>query len=85
MTTEQLRKALEKVPFRPFMLHLADGDIIPVPAPHHVAYAPGARTIGVAYLDGTLDVVDLLLVTKLAFRKSTGRRRGQNGNGSPNK
>jgi hypothetical protein len=64
---------------------LADGDAIPVPAAQYVAHVPGARTFAVGYPDGTYDILDLLLVTKLAFRKSTGRRRGEGGNGSPRK
>lgn len=82
MTIDRLRAAVDAVPFKPFSLHLADGDVIPVRSPYHIAFHPPGRTVLVDHPDESFDVIDLLLVTKLAFRKSTRRRRGQDGNGS---
>jgi len=60
---------------------MADGSVVPVPKSMRVAIAPPGRTVIVAYPNGDWDVIDVLMVTKLEFRR--GPRRGRNGNGSP--
>jgi hypothetical protein len=65
MTTEQLKKLLEARPFRPFIVHLGDGDKIPVNSPEFVALSPSGRTFAVGHSDSTFSIVDLLLVTRL--------------------
>ena len=52
-------------PFQPFDVHLADGRRLEVPHPERLAISPPARTVGVAVSDGTIEIVDLLLVTSL--------------------
>lgn len=75
MNVEQLREMLRGQPFHPFELYLADGRSIPVDHPEMVAIAPApGRTIGVGRSDGTIEIVDLLLVTSLKPQP--------NGNGS---
>jgi len=64
---------LRAEPFRPFDLHLADGRSLPVEHPEAVAISPPGRTIGVGLKDGTIEIVDLLLVTSLKPRPD-GRR-----------
>ncbi len=74
MTVDQLRKRLRAAPFQAFDIHLADGRALPVEHPEMVAIAAD-HTIGVAdRSDGTIEVVDLLLVTSLQPR-SNGRAR----------
>ena len=78
MTIEQLRAAYQARPFRPFVMHLADGRSIPVHSPEFVLTTPSGRTIVVAQPDDTLKIIDLLLVTDLEFkpgRKTPGKRR----------
>ncbi len=65
MTVEQLRRTLQATPFQPFDIHLADGRSLPVQHPEMLAITPPGRTIGVALADGTIEIVDLLLVTSL--------------------
>ena len=74
MTVEQLRKMHQLRPFQPFDIHLADGRSLPVDHPELLAITPPGRTIGVALKDGTIEVVDLLLVTSLKPRPN-GRTR----------
>jgi len=62
------------VPFQPFEIHLADGRSLPVEHPEVLAIAPPGRTVGVGLADGTVEIVDLLLVTSLKPR-SNGRSR----------
>jgi hypothetical protein len=75
MTIEQLRKMHQARPFQPFDIFLADGRSLPVEHPEFLAVTPPGRTIGVGLNDGTIEVVDLLLVTSLKPR-SNGAKRG---------
>jgi hypothetical protein len=65
MTTEQLQKMHRARPFQAFDIHLADGRVLPVEHPEMLAVPSPARTIGVGCPDGTIEIVDLLLVTSL--------------------
>lgn len=78
MTIEQLRTAHLTQPFRPFVIHLADGRHFPVPSPEFLWSSPSGRTIVVAQPDETLQIIDLLLVTGLEIkpaRNGTAKRR----------
>jgi hypothetical protein len=78
MTIERLRDAYEAKPFRPFIIHLADGRGIPVTSPEFILSAPSGRTLVVFQPDDALNIIDLLLVTDLEFKPSAngaGRRR----------
>jgi hypothetical protein len=76
MTIEQLQLLHEARPFAPFDLCLADGRTLPVDHPEFLSRSPAGRTIGVGRADGTIEIVDLLLVVSLKPRANgTGRRR----------
>jgi hypothetical protein len=78
MTIEQLRAAYQAQPFRPFVIHLADGRGIPVISREFILTVPSGRTIVVCQPDDTLNIIDLLLVTDLEFKPAgdgTDRRR----------
>ena len=67
-------------PFQPFEINLADGRALPVEHPELLAINAPGRTIGVARADGTIEIVDLLLVTSLKPRpNSSGRRKKPRG------
>ncbi|MBI3462919.1 MAG: hypothetical protein HY000_07635 [Planctomycetes bacterium] len=68
MTIEQLRTYRDAQPFRPFIMHLADGREIPVNHREFIMPSPSGRTVLVFQPDDTLNVVDLLLVTDLEIR-----------------
>lgn len=68
MTIEQLRRAHQARPFHPFDIHLANGRKLPVNHPELLAITPPGRTIGVGLNDGTIEIVDLLLVTSIKPR-----------------
>jgi hypothetical protein len=77
MTIEQLRTAYKAKPFRPFVLHLADGERIPVHSTESMIPPPVGRTIVGYQPDGTMNIVDLLLVSHLEFKPAkNGRRKG---------
>jgi hypothetical protein len=70
MTIEQLRHFYQSRPFRPFIIHLADG--------REIMSSPSGRTVSVYRPDDTLNVIDLLLVTDLELkptRNGSGKRR----------
>jgi hypothetical protein len=79
MTIEQLRKMHQARPFQPFDIHLADGRAFAVDHPEFLAQSPTGRTIFVGLPDGTLEIIDLLLVTSLKARRNGARRRRQTG------
>jgi hypothetical protein len=68
MTIEQLRDAYEAKPFRPFVLHLADGREIPVRHRDFIMAIPSGRTVSIYQPDDRMNIIDLLLVTDLEFR-----------------
>jgi hypothetical protein len=79
MTIEQLRNLHNAQPFRPFVIHLADGRAVPVSHREFIMTAPSGRTVFVAQPDDTVNIIDLLLVTdlelKAAANGSGGRRK----------
>ena len=68
MTIEQVRQVYNAAPFRPFIIHLADGRQIPVKHREFMALSPSGRTIVVYQADDTSNIIDLLLVTDLEIR-----------------
>ena len=44
MTIEQMRAAYDAKPFRPFVIHLADGRAVPVNHREFIMAAPSGRT-----------------------------------------
>jgi len=45
MTIEKIRELYDVEPFRPFVIHLADGRVIAVPHREWLASAPSGRTV----------------------------------------
>ncbi len=65
MTAEQVRKAREKAPFKPFTIYLSDQRRFEIPHQDFVWIVPGGRTIGIADEAGAVEIVDLVHVTTL--------------------
>jgi hypothetical protein len=65
MTTEQVRRAHQAAPFKPFTIHLADGRTFTVHHPELMMLSPGGRTVVLAVSDEAFEIIDLLLVTSL--------------------
>lgn len=78
MTIEQLRATYEATPFRPFVLHLADGREVPVHSREFISPAPSGRTIVIWQPNDSMNIIDLLLVTDLEFKAAAnGTRKGR--------
>ena len=68
MTIERLKELYEAQPFRPFLIHLADGRKLSVQHRDFIMAVPSGRTIIVAQPDDTVNIVNLLLVTDLEIK-----------------
>lgn len=80
MTIDKIREMYKAQPFRPFTIHLADGRQIPVLSQEFIMTVPEGRTIVVAQPDGTLNILDLLLVTDLEIKPAdNGARKRRKG------
>jgi hypothetical protein len=76
MTIEQLKTAYHDQPFRPFVMHLADGRQVPVQSREFIMAVPSGRTVIVCQPDDTVNIIDLFLVTDLEFpARTNGTRR----------
>ncbi len=75
MTIERLRDFYDAKPFKPFIIHLADGREISVRHRDFMMAAPSGRTITVYQPDDSLNVIDFLLVTDLEIAAINGRRK----------
>jgi hypothetical protein len=76
MTIEQLRNVLQARPFKPFLMHLADGREIRVQHPESFWSVPSGRTVFISQPDDTVNIVDLLLVTDLEIPPTGQTARG---------
>jgi uncharacterized protein YaaW (UPF0174 family) len=77
MTIEQLRQVHSARPFRAFDILTADSRALTVEHPEQLALSEVGRTIAVARPDGTIEIVDLLLVVSLKPRPNGALRRGR--------
>jgi hypothetical protein len=68
VTIEKIRDLYEAKPFRPFVIHLADGREVPVHHREFILAVPSGRTLVVCQPDDTLNIIDLLLVTDVELR-----------------
>jgi hypothetical protein len=70
MTINKLRHFYQSRPFKPFIIHLADGQEIPIDHPEFIMSSPSGRTVSVYRPDDTLNVIDLLRVTDRELKPS---------------
>jgi hypothetical protein len=76
MTVEQLRELYNSQPFRPFVLHLADGREIPVHHREFMLTVPSGRTLVVCQPDDRLNIIDVLMITDIELNgQQNGHRR----------
>jgi hypothetical protein len=77
VTTDAVRTLHQAHPFRPFVIRLDDGKVLPVDQPEFLSYAANSRTMTVYSKDGSFEIVDMLLVTGLEVRDGRAARRGK--------
>jgi len=74
MTLKQLREAMNKEPFQPFVIHMADGRSLSVASREFIMRSPTGRTAAVYQPNGVLSIIDLLLVYELEMRPENGSK-----------
>jgi hypothetical protein len=68
MTSQELRAALQTLPFRPFTIHMADGRSFEVRHPDFLLIGPNGRTAFVFSPSGTeFGILDVMLITEIEF------------------
>jgi hypothetical protein len=77
MTIEKLKELYDTQPFKPFVIHLADGREIPVRHRDFIMAAPSGRTIVVMQPDDSMNIIDLLLVTDVELKPTRNGTRKQ--------
>ena len=66
MTTEAIKTAVQRRPFRPFSVRLADGSQIQIESQDFVALHPAGKTFVIFEPDGGYRIVDIPLVADLS-------------------
>ena len=65
MTIEQIKKAREQAPFKPFTICLSDQRRFEIKHPDFLWLVPGTRVAGVADGHGAMELIDLVHITSL--------------------
>jgi len=76
MTPVRLREVLRAKPFRPFRLHLADGETVDVVHPELALLTQDSQTVVVVWPQNKLNIIDVPLVTRISRTRASPRRRG---------
>jgi len=79
MNRDEILAHYHERPFRPFIVHVADGRKLRVDHPEFFAIT-GQRSIVVAKPAGGIDILDAMLITGIEVPESKSRR-GRNGRG----
>lgn len=75
MTSEQIRRHLDAVPFQPFRVHMPNGRYADVPHPDFLHVFPGGRFASVVHPDETMEVMDVFLITSIQNLPSKAKER----------
>ena len=70
MRADKIREAKQAQPFKPFVMHLADGREFSVNHPDFLFVGPVARIIILEDLDGRIEIIDPMMVTSLSVAAS---------------
>jgi hypothetical protein len=72
MTIEQLKKVHQAVPFRAFVLHMADGRKIPVRHRDFLSHSETGRTVVVHHDGDDFSILDVLMITEIEVANGNG-------------
>ena len=76
MGPEKIKSVHTAKPFRPFILHMADGRQVNVDHPEFMAVSPTGRYATVYKLDESTEEIELFLVTSVEYpAKANGSRK----------
>ena len=77
MTINELRRAMESRPFKPFDINMSDGRVFHVPHPEMLAVLRGLERTAILAIPGeeAVEIIDLLHVTSLTIGNGKKRRK----------
>ena len=73
MNIEELRTLHQARPFRPFVIHTADGRTFPIPHSEFLAYDTEGNTVITLRTNHTFSILDLKLITELEVLPHNGK------------
>jgi hypothetical protein len=79
MKTEALSELHQARPFRPFVIHMADGRSFPIPHSEFLAYDPEGSVAIVLRSNGSFSILDLDSITELEAMAANGKKSGKSG------
>ena len=68
MKIDDIRAMRNRVPFRPFQIHLTNGDVLSVPHPEVMSLPDDERELFVVWTD-TWNLIDIAQVARLTVRR----------------
>lgn len=74
MTIGQLKKVHQAAPFRPFVLHMADGRKIAVRHRDFLSHSETGRTVIVHHDGDDFSILDVLMITEIEVTASNGSK-----------
>ncbi len=77
MNADRLRQELRRLPFVPFVIHMADGRAIPVKHPDFMYITPPGRTAFVSTKGELGEWLDVMLITSIEQTDGQRRRRAR--------
>ena len=77
MKIEELRSLHQACPFRPFVIHMADGRTFSIPHNEFLAYDQDGGMLVALRNDHTFSILDLDLVTELELLPANGKTKGR--------
>ena len=75
MTIQQLQRVHQAAPFRPFVLHMADGREIPVRHHDFLSHSETGRTVIVHHDGDDFSILDVLLITEIEIANGARSRK----------
>ena len=80
MNADEIRQHVTAVPFREFVLHVADGRTIPVHGRDFILISPRGLTVDVYQPDERHDILDAALISGIAFAVPPAASQSQSSN-----
>ena len=72
MKMDDIRAMRNRAPFRPFQIHLTNGDVLPIPHPEQMSLPDDERELFVVWTD-TWNLVDISQVARLSLLRKHGK------------
>ena len=69
MNIDQIKKARDQAPFKPFTIFMSDQRKFEIKHPDYLWVLPGGRSLGVAHDDGTAEFINPLHITTLKVQQ----------------